>query len=821
MKRLLNTLGTIFICAFALCAQNTHPADSLSAVNRKALEDSVMVGEISRSIVEATLEMDGMDDSEKLFTHWAYAEFMKAASREHLAAFTDDELRDIVRYLQSDAYRFTSSKFFLENFTRNLSKAMMFELGQGNDFSYSLNDGSYATGLAPAFSALSAELMPYVDEKLGNDGEFMTAARRSGAPESQIKSVAAAARRTLGNLYDIYRLTLVDYLSNEKVRYMEDFCQSPLGQKYAEYKADVGNTVEKYSYSGLHEMKDRIMKSDAYELGIGVSDYVSLSRAFPEYFPELYRPYLKLTMKNGTYEGQTRDRVPYGQGMLTDRKGVVYKGAFKNGKRHGLIEVIRPGKQPELQFWIDDKYKKNMPVGQEEDGTVNDVVSYNGKRYGYGGLYDSGNQTSYVGIFVDNQMNGAGQISSRERVAQGSFIDGRLVNGQMRWLNEKWHLNEFQGRMSASVWEGVRRVVHKDGRRQEMFTGIFLKDGLEGRGTKSVAEGKTATEFSGIFAYGKLYGPGVMNHRYTSDNGIVCDEVYTGNFFMDKPHGHGTYAISLTDIPDGSWSIRRLGTSISNISADSTQIIMEGVFDRGTFKDGRITISNGSWYEGTFNSSGLVEGRMLCNYSDGSYYEGECRNGRFHGQGLVRYADGTVYEGQFENGSPVRADAPDDDSALMASLDKAKELRDNGLWNASENERQEKTFRYGESTVGEGKTRLISPCGVKILVRHPDALDVTFKGYFDGDTFLRGKVTMSDGYWMDGEFEDGVLITGKAKTIDKYGTVYEGDIKNGYPHGEGRCTYNDGTWFKGKFANGNRMGGTHYTAEGAVIKVYQ
>lgn len=157
----------------------------------------------------------------------------------------------------------------------------------------------------------------------------------------------------------------------------------------------------------------------------------------------------------------------------------------------------------------------------------------------------------------------------------------------------------------------------------------------------------------------------------------------------------------------------------------------------------------------------------------------------------------------------------------MASLDKAKELRDNGLWNASENERQEKTFRYGKSTVGEGKTRLISPCGVKILVRHPDALDVTFKGYFDGDTFLRGKVTMSDGYWMDGEFEDGVLITGKAKTIDKYGTVYEGDIKNGYPHGEGRCTYKDGTWFKGKFANGNRMGGTHYTAEGAVIKVYQ
>lgn len=84
-----------------------------------------------------------------------------------------------------------------------------------------------------------------------------------------------------------------------------------------------------------------------------------------------------------------------------------------------------------------------------------------------------------------------------------------------------------------------------------------------------------------------------------------------------------------------------------------------------------------------------------------------------------------------------------------------------------------------------------------------------------------GKVIVSDGTWLEGIFEDGVLIKGRGKTIDKYATVYEGDIVNGYPHGNGKCTYRDGTTFKGKFANGNRMGGTHYAADGTVIKVYR
>ena len=108
------------------------------------------------------------------------------------------------------------------------------------------------------------------------------------------------------------------------------------------------------------------------------------------------------------------------------------------------------------------------------------------------------------------------------------------------------------------------------------------------------------------------------------------------------------------------------------------------------------------------------------------------------------------------------------------------------------------------------------------MVRGVSSVEVDCIGEFDNFArLLNGKVIISDGNWMEGTFEDGVLVEGRARQLDKYGTIYVGDIKNGYPHGKGECTYKDGTRFVGRFANGNRMEGTHYAADGKVIKVYK
>ena len=97
MKKLFCLLCTCIAGAFLASAQE-----------REALEDSVIIGSIPRSVVDM-LFTKGQTDEEKLLTHWAYAEFLKDVSREHLVLFSDQELRDILAYFRSDAYRYIMS----------------------------------------------------------------------------------------------------------------------------------------------------------------------------------------------------------------------------------------------------------------------------------------------------------------------------------------------------------------------------------------------------------------------------------------------------------------------------------------------------------------------------------------------------------------------------------------------------------------------------------------------------------------------------------------------------------------------------------------
>lgn len=51
--------------------------------------------------------------------------------------------------------------------------------------------------------------------------------------------------------------------------------------------------------------------------------------------------------------------------------------------------------------------------------------------------------------------------------------------------------------------------------------------------------------------------------------------------------------------------------------------------------------------EGTFKNNKLVKGKIL--YPDGSFYEGDYKNGVKNGSGVITYPNGQVYVGTFEN----------------------------------------------------------------------------------------------------------------------------------------------------------------------------
>lgn len=797
MKRLF-----ILLCA---CAAGVL---SLNAQNREALEDSVIVGGISRSMVDLVLDMDQMKDEEKLMVHWAYAELMKEVSREYLAPFSDQELRDISAYLRTDAYRYLSSDVFFRTFLENVIKALQSETGEGPRFSYNLKDRSYGAGLKPMFESTRNSISSVLDETLGEDSRMIANARRAGLPPSHIDLMKASARKVADNLFNIYRISAVDHLDKEELKVTETFAVSPLGQKYAVYlqnvKAAADIASEEFVDAFLTKLEGK--KINTERLRSSVADYVALSRAFPEYLPELLRPYGELVVGENMYQGQTRDLKPYGKGKLTDKKGIVYEGDFKNGMRHGMITVTKPGKQPVTQFWISDRFRKEVPVAKDKDGIMPAPYIDAGRRYGYGSAYDDGTSSRYQGVFIDGQLNGEGKVYEPGRTVEGEFVDGKFIDGVMTWTNDDARNVTFKGKMAGNQGEGIREWIAKDGSSKEMHIGLFLNGMLEGSGRRTLDTETDKVESTGTFAYGKMYGEGIQRRMTVyAQNGIQESSIYEGTFFADRFHGEGKLTLSLKNVPVGQASFTRCQVRLPEFTSESLDIVMEGRFDDGSFKEGRITYSDGSWYEGRFAESGLVQGDMLHRYPDGSVYRGPCLDAAPHGTGELSRPDGTMFTGQFEYGEPVKVNIPEN-----------RPVRNDIV------RRDELTYEFNNISAGYGRAVLIKPAGVKIMVRTAvTSLKVVCKGRFKNDTMIEGKVTMSDGNWLEGVFEDGVLMQGRGRTVDKYQVVYEGDIKNGYPHGNGKCHYADGTWFEGKFAWGNRMGGTHYSADGNVIKVYE
>ena len=62
---------------------------------------------------------------------------------------------------------------------------------------------------------------------------------------------------------------------------------------------------------------------------------------------------------------------------------------------------------------------------------------------------------------------------------------------------------------------------------------------------------------------------------------------------------------------------------------------------------GRLSMADGSYYEGEFKN-GEIEGHGYRYYNlTGNMYTGQFHMGELHGQGVMKYSDSSVYEGEW------------------------------------------------------------------------------------------------------------------------------------------------------------------------------
>ena len=147
------------------------------------------------------------------------------------------------------------------------------------------------------------------------------------------------------------------------------------------------------------------------------------------------------------------------------------------------------------------------------------------------------------------------------------------------------------------------------------------------------------------------------------------------------------------------------------------------------------TYSDGSWYEGDFKN-GKSHGQGYYSWPDGSWYKGEFKDGQREGQGTIYWANGNKYEGGWSQGY----------------------FHGNGI------------FYYADGT----SEKAVHELGV-LKSRSPNICRENY----------------NDGSW------------------------YEGEFKNGKSHGQGYYSWPDGAWYKGGFKAGQREGqGTFYWVNG-------
>ncbi len=223
------------------------------------------------------------------------------------------------------------------------------------------------------------------------------------------------------------------------------------------------------------------------------------------------------------------------------------------------------------------------------------------------------------------------------------------------------------------------------------------------------------------------------------------------------------------NIYQGNWNKKFKMDGPGKYYLKNDKVLVEGNWEDGELKNGKIFYPNGDIYEGEMKDS-LYHGKgKFKSFNDNNIYEGDFVNGEKTGSGKIIFNDETVFEGNFNKG----------------------EIKGKGKM----------TWKNGYEYIGEfngfildGKGKLTGPNGE------------SYEGDFVNNLFHgNGKYIYKNGNEYNGEFQYGIK-KGKGTFIETDKYIFEGNWDNDLPCGVGRITNWDKngilkcTWRFGKIA---------------------
>ncbi len=245
--------------------------------------------------------------------------------------------------------------------------------------------------------------------------------------------------------------------------------------------------------------------------------------------------------------------------------------------------------------------------------------------------------------------------------------------------------------------------------------------------------------------------------------------IYTGDFKDGKFHGYGICEYSDGERYEGWWVDRLQDGKGTLYKTDGTKV--SGLWKKGFLIDEGGEVIDTEFahkrIEGGEIQIGCLKGDCKNGYGimacpNGDRYEGEFKEGKFHGKCKWFYSYGDVFDGYYEDNFPHG-------KGKIYHVDKTVT---EGIW--------EKGTFLGESKDIEVKDCTDGTCG----------------------NIKNGLFNYADGTTYQGEFKNGIP-EGWGRVEYSSGEIYEGDWKNGSANGYGIFTDKRGNEYSGIWKNGS------------------
>lgn len=275
-------------------------------------------------------------------------------------------------------------------------------------------------------------------------------------------------------------------------------------------------------------------------------------------------------------------------------------------------------------------------------------------------------------------------------------------------------------------------------------------------------------------------------------------------------------------------------TEEKSFAKDTPKIYPDGKYI-GDFLDGKrhgkgkFIFSDGSYWEGDWKDDAFTgQGRYIANHTQ---YEGQFLNGKYHGHGRKVYVDGSIYEGNWYQG--VRQGTGRltfrDGNYYEGSFSNNKRHGRGSVYNELGTIIESGSWEYGKKI--SNRTDIKSSKQSSVAGK-ANAIEIKFKTrhFYQNKTYSDGRVyegELKDGAphgqgkmtWPNGSFYNGSWRNGQIDGHGEYhstndGTIYVGEFEENARYGKGKYTWPDGSYYNGDFVRGNFEGnGERYYAK--------